>query len=197
MKTRLVLFIVLAAMIFSLALPASSVQAAGKTATLVDLQFVPIKGWAVVFKITGNWSDADLKGNTLSVGGHTFNMYCNFRDGNHVSCTMESLGQFVGKTATIFFGEQIFSDIVPPKYAKEGQVCLGYSFETEAEWFYIFEDIDVGTALVFELWEETVIAETISCVTEPWEPNNSDDGIDYYMEYIGEEEGPGEELPPQ
>lgn len=192
MKNRFVLLIVLAALIFSLALPASNVQAAGKTATLVDLRFVPFKGWAVVFKVAGDWQPDDLKGNTLSVGGQTMKLYCNFRDGDHVSCTMESLGQFVGKTATIFFGGQIFSAIVPPKYAKAGEVCLGYSFETVEEWYYIFEDLDVGTAAVSEWWGETVIPETIDCVTKPWTPNNSGDGIDYYMEYRGEGEGEDE-----
>lgn len=195
MKNRLVLFIVLAAMIFSLALPASSVQAAGKTATLVDLQFVPIKGWAVVFKITGNWSDADLKGNTLSVGGHTFGLYCNFRDGNHVSCTMESLGQFVGKTATIFFGGQTFSAVVPQRTANN--TCPAYSFETEEGWFYIWTDLNTGVDFVEWYYEETVIPSTISCYTDSWSPTDDYEDMEWYEDYVGEEEGPGEEIPPQ
>lgn len=115
MRRKLMLVLMLAVFSITSFLPTIDVFAAGKTATLVDLRFVPIKGWSIVFKVTGDWKDSDLKGNTLSVAGHTFNLYCNFRDDNHISCTMESLGQFIGQTATIFFAGQSFSAIVPER----------------------------------------------------------------------------------
>lgn len=193
MKNRFVLFIVLAAMLFSLVLPASSVQAAGKTATLVDLRFVPVKGWAVVFKVTGDWKDADLKGNTLSVGGHIFNLYCNFRDGDHISCTMEALGQFIGKTATIFFDGQTFSAIVPRRTTN---TCSAYSFETEEGWFYIWTDLDTGLDFVESYYEETIIPATISCYTDSWSPSDGYEELEWYEDYVGEED-PDEEFLPQ
>jgi hypothetical protein len=184
MKNRFVFWFVLAVMVFSLVLPVSSVEAATKTATLVDIRFVPIKGWAVVFNVTGDWKGADLKGNTLSVGGHTFNLYCNFKDDGQISCTMESLGQFIGKTATIFFGGNSFVAIVPPRNTNTN-ICAAYSFETEEGWFYIWADLGTGLNYVNEQWEETVIPASIHCYTDSWEPNDEDGVVDFYMDYVG------------
>jgi hypothetical protein len=88
MKTRYLFFFVLVALVLSAALPVGVVQAAGKTASLVEFKHVHGKGWTAVFQISGNWKAADLKGNTITVGGKTYDLYCNFRDDNHISCTM-------------------------------------------------------------------------------------------------------------
>lgn len=120
MRKKLLFLLMIASLLLSSFLPSINALAAGKTATLVDLRFVPVKGWAVVFKVTGIWKPADLKGHTLTVGGKTIDLYCNFRDDDHVSCTMESLNPYVGKTAVIFFNGQTFSAEVPGKWAATG-----------------------------------------------------------------------------
>jgi hypothetical protein len=100
MKTRYLFFFVLVALVLSAALPVGVVQAAGKTASLVEFKHVHGKGWTAVFQISGNWKAADLKGNTITVGGKTYDLYCNFRDDNHISCTMHhNLGQNIGRSA--------------------------------------------------------------------------------------------------
>lgn len=138
MRRKLMLVLMLAVFSITSFLPTIDVFAAGKTATLVDLRFVPIKGWSIVFKVTGDWKDSDLKGNTLNVAGHTFNLYCNFRDDNHISCTMESLGQFIGQTATIFFAGQSFSAIVPER--KSAAVSLECPDDGWEQVYVYFED---------------------------------------------------------
>jgi hypothetical protein len=116
MKNRLILFFVLAAFVLSVALPASTVFAAGKTATLAEFKHEPGKGWTAIFKITGDWKAADLKGNTITVGGKTYNLYCNFRDDDHISCTMHhDMGQLIGKPATFNFAGVVSNDVVPAK----------------------------------------------------------------------------------
>jgi hypothetical protein len=121
MKRSFVLVFVLAALILSLAMPLGSVMAAGKTATLVEFKHVDGKGWTLVFKIGGDWKQADLKGNTIKVGNNTYPLSCNFRDDNHVSCTMQGLGKNVGTSAVAHFGGQSYSATVPSR-----QICDGY-----------------------------------------------------------------------
>lgn len=117
MNKRIAYFIVFAALLFSSFQPTVNVLAAAeKTASLDGLSFVPGKGWAVVFSITGKWRQGDLRGNTMSVGGKSIDLYCNFRDAGHISCTMESLALYIGQNATIYFGGQTFSDIVPARH---------------------------------------------------------------------------------
>jgi hypothetical protein len=120
MRKKLLFVLMIASLLLSSFLPSINALAAGKTAKLDSLKFVPVKGWAVVFEVTGTWKPADLKGHTLSVGGKTIDLYCNFRDDNHISCTMESLNHYVGQTAVIFFGGQTFSAEVPGKRAATG-----------------------------------------------------------------------------
>lgn len=145
MKNRLFVFFVLAALVLSVALPASTVFAAGKTATLLEFKHELSKGWTAIFKITGDWKAGDLKGNTITVGGQTYSLYCNFRDEDHVSCTMHhDIGQNIGKPASFFFGGQTFGGPVPAK-----RICntwhakwlyaggLGYE-EWGSDWWYWF-----------------------------------------------------------
>jgi|GEM_PF-3721908 len=120
MRKKLLFVLMIASLLFSSFLPSMSALAAGKTAKLDSLHFTPVKGWAVVFEVTGTWKPADLKGHTLSVGGKTIDLYCNFRDDDHISCTMESLNPYVGQTAVIFFNGQTFSAEVPGKKASTG-----------------------------------------------------------------------------
>jgi hypothetical protein len=136
MNNRLLLFFVLVALLFAAALPASTVFAAGKTATLVEFKHVPSKGWTAIFKITGDWKAADLKGNTLTVGGKTYNLYCNFRDDNHISCTMHhDIGQLIGKPATFNFAGVASNDVVPPK-----RICNSWTANWEySEWLDYYE----------------------------------------------------------
>lgn len=132
MKNRFVLLIVFAAMLMSLTLPASSVQAAGKTATLVDFVHEPAKGWTAIFVISGDWKEADLKGNTITVDGKTYKLYCNFKDDTHISCTMHhDMGQLIGKPAILFFGGQTFTHGVPPK-----RICNSWN----AKWMWGLEN---------------------------------------------------------
>ena len=158
MKNRFVLFIVLAAMIFSLVLPTSSVEAAGKTATLVDFFHLPSKGYTVVFAISGDWKDADLKGNTITVDGKTYDLYCNFRDGSHISCTMShGLSQFAGDTAYFSFGGQSFNYAVPVKI-----ICYGYTFYTVSDEGYVYryyvENVEEALAYINHTWpDETFV----------------------------------------
>jgi hypothetical protein len=136
----LLFVLMIASLLFSSFLPSMSALAAGKTAVLDSLHFTPAKGWAVVFEVTGTWKPADLKGHTLSVGGKTIDLYCNFRDDDHISCTMESLNPYVGQTAVIFFNGQTFSAEVPGKRAASGFAECP-SGDTETVYIY-FEDGD-------------------------------------------------------
>lgn len=116
MKNRWLLFFVLAVFVLSTAIPTSSAFAAGKTATLVDFKHQPAKGWTAIFKITGDWKESDLKGNSITVDGKTYNLYCNFRDEDHISCTMShDMGQLIGKPATFNFAGVVSANVVPPK----------------------------------------------------------------------------------
>jgi hypothetical protein len=120
MRKKITYIIVFVALLISTFQPTMNVLAAEKTVTLSGLNFVPGKGWAVVFNITGKWKQGDLHGNTLSVGGKTYNLYCNFRDAAHISCTMESLAAYIGENATIYFAGQTFGAIVPDRPSGAG-----------------------------------------------------------------------------
>lgn len=141
MNNRLLLFFVLAALLFAAALPGGIAYASGKTATLLEFKHVPAKGWTAIFAITGKWTNADLKGNSITVDGKNYNLYCSFRDDDHISCTMHhDMGQLINKPATLFFGGQVFSHDVPQK-----RICNSW----KAEWEYYF-GVDAYAAGTFE-----------------------------------------------
>lgn len=182
MKNRLFLFFVLAAFVLSLAMPLGSVIAAGKTATLVDFKHEPAKGWTAIFKITGDWKDADLKGNTITVDGKTYNLYCNFRDDTHISCTMShDMGQLIGKPATFFLGGQTFGGIVPDK-----KICLSYGFysiyEGEGGWTLWYNQVPPDTDInaLLNSWGEELVS-SIACIT------NSDSEYYTIVDFSGPE----------
>lgn len=140
MNNRLLLFFVLVALLLAAALPDGIAYASGKTATLLEFKHVPAKGWTAIFAITGKWTNADLKGNSITVGGKTYNLYCSFKDDNHVSCTMHhDMGQLINKPATLFFGGQSFSHGVPKKSAqcRAWQAGFEYYYE-EGEWMEMY-----------------------------------------------------------
>ena len=196
MKTRYLFFFVLLALILSAALPVGVVQAAGKTASLVEFKHVPGKGWTVVFKITGDWKAADLKGNTIKLGSKTFDLSCNFRDDDHISCTMKSLGQHVGKSATFFFGRQMYSATVPEKspakpvfeecplnhteyvsvtaVASNGDIIKG-AISYQSDWYTINEAAALWVKLKNQQLEGQGLTvssyEITSVVCEPWNNN--------------------------
>lgn len=155
MNNRPLLFFVLAALLFAAALPASTVFAAKKTATLLEFKHILAKGWTAVFAITGNWTNADLKGNTVTVDGKTYNLYCNFRDENHISCTMHhDMGQKIGKSARFNIAglgayNTYITGVVPKK-----QICNSW----KANW-QLYEGLDAyglgsyeGDPYLFYLW---------------------------------------------
>jgi len=178
-------FVVLVALVFSLVLPTVSVQAAGKTATLVEFKHLEKKGYTLVFAISGTWKDADLNGNTITVDGKTYDLYCNLRDGYHVSCTMQNFGQLIGRTAFIFFGGQNFSTAVPVK-----QVCTGYRFYTVNDrgsvYYYIADSLEEGMAFIEDEWgnETYVPGPGVQCFTGSWNPYY-EYGYPVYYDYIG------------
>ena len=181
MKKSFVLVFVLAALILSLAMPLGSVIAAGKTATLVEFKHVEGKGWTLVFKINGDWKHADLKGNTIKVGSNTYPLSCNFRDENHVSCTMQVIGQYVGTSAIAYFGGQSYSATVPSQ-----QVCAGYGFYTVGPsgnvWFNIAETFEDGMAMASGTFSETYVPSGgVQCIPYAWHAY----GDLYYWNYIG------------
>jgi len=152
MNNRLLLFFVLAALLLAVALPGGIAHASGKTATLLEFKHIPAKGWTAVFAITGNWKNADLKGNTITVGGKTYNLYCSFKDDNHVSCTMHhDMGQLKGKPATLFFGGQAFNHGVPKKSPQCHAWQAGFEYYYEdGEWMEMYL---ASTKTYTELWQ--------------------------------------------
>ena len=65
----------------------STAYAVGKTAALLEFSFQESKGWVAVFSITGNWTEADLKGASITVDSKSLPLYCNFREDGRVACT--------------------------------------------------------------------------------------------------------------
>lgn len=183
MKNRWLFILALVALVLSAALPVTSVEAAGKTATLVEFKHLPAKGWTAVFAISGNWKDSDLKGNTITVGDNTYDLYCNFRDDEHVSCTMShEVGMNAGKSAIIFFGGQTFTSMIPSKI-----VCNGYGFYTVSiygdVWFNIADSFEEGMAMASDMFGETYVpGPGVQCITDEWAPYWAGG---YYWEYRG------------
>jgi hypothetical protein len=68
-------------------------------------------------QLFGRMETGDLKGQTLSVDGQSYDLYFNIRDDSHIACTMGSLEPHIGQLARIFFAGQVFSAIVPEKRA--------------------------------------------------------------------------------
>jgi hypothetical protein len=191
MKNRLFLFFVLAAFVLSVALPASTVFAAGKTATLVEFKHEPSKGWTAIFKITGDWKAADLKGNTITVGGKTYDLYCNFRDDNHISCTMHhDMGQLIGKPATFNFAGVVSNDVVPPK-----RICNTWY----ADWLAAFGGGGEEWTSTWEYWYYYNFAAYGSImygentpIPEPYFYFYEEYGTDYLNGILAAENGNGE-----
>lgn len=95
----------------------STAYAVGKTAALLEFSFQESKGWVAVFSITGNWTEADLKGASITVDGKSLPLYCNFREDGRVACTTPSLLPYTGQLAYLYLGGQGFSTTVPAKSA--------------------------------------------------------------------------------
>ncbi|GEM_PF-2345820 len=179
MKNRFALLIVLAALVFSLALPTVSVQAAGKTATLADFVHVPAKGWTAIFVISGDWKDADLKGNTITVDGKTYDLYCNFRDDAHISCTMHhDMGQLIGKPASLFFGGQTFNRGVPVK-----RICNSWNAKWQSGLEFVYDEVGTfgGDDYWYQYWDYRVTWGTIAYgnntpIDSPFYSYNSESG---------------------
>ena len=132
MKKNVLSVLLLAMLLVVSFQPTLNVAAADeKTATLDELKFAPGKGWAVVFSITGKWTRNDLRGNTMVVDGHLINLYCSFRDANHISCTMVTLAPYIGMNATIYFAGWTYSAVVPPRRGGTGFAeCPSDTWET-------------------------------------------------------------------
>jgi hypothetical protein len=157
MNNRLLLFFVLAALLFAAALPGGTVFAAGKTATLLEFKHVPAKGWTAIFAITGDWKKADLKGNTITIGKNTYDMYCNFKDEKHISCTMHhDVGKQIGRSARFnIAGLDVYNTyitgVVPQKARKCHAWQAGFShYYEEGEWL---ESYLASTKTYAELWQ--------------------------------------------
>jgi hypothetical protein len=120
MKTRfsvpLALFIVLAVFFSSFA-----ANMAGKSATFLEVRYVPGVGVVLLFETTG-LTKSDLRGASIFVHSSSYNLSCNFKDGNKkdetriVRCVAPGgLTEWAGEMFSGHFAGIHFSGIMPAK----------------------------------------------------------------------------------
>lgn len=153
MNNRLLLFFVLAALLFAAALPGGIAHASGDSRSyeLIEFKHVPTKGYTVVFKVFGNWNQSKhlSKSQTLVfVDGEPYRMACSFKSDGILSCTMNNfaVGQLRGKNVWFWFegaglsnGDAMVASTVPQKSRQCHAWQAGFShFYEEGEWMEMY-----------------------------------------------------------
>lgn len=108
MKKYLFTIIIILSM---LAMFTGTVAAAGNV-KLVSVIFVPGKGPVFTFEVSGEYSNADLKGALHVVGGADFDLHCTQVDSSTVKCT--STKKAAGRDVVLSWGGATFWTFVPP-----------------------------------------------------------------------------------
>ena len=132
MRKALVIVIVVLAMLAMFVGTVAAAPLAAGTATLVSVEYAG--GTPVfIFSVSGEFSNAELKGSVHIEGGEDIDLYCTQLDSSTVRCATSRAA--AGKNVVIFWNGQTFWASVPAAKVASASFCYDvYDYDLSYTW---------------------------------------------------------------
>lgn len=100
----------------------AAVPFAPRNLTLIGAEYLPGKGFAFTFAVSGAFEPGELKNAKLVIGSQSFDIGCELLENGNLRCIASGLAAYEGRNARIELAGLLFYTVIPGKVEPAGPV---------------------------------------------------------------------------